>query len=621
MRKLRVFVVMAAVAVLGACSGGSDNTLVGGTGTGGSGGPPAAIGSLTLLTSSPQIPSDGSADATISALVRDSNNNVMPNVSVVFSADAGSLVVSQPATTDSNGVVTAALSTGGDPTNRPITVSATSGGINQSVTVDVAGTDLQINGPSSLPLGTDGNFTVVLTDAGGKGIANKQVEIASANGNGVSASPITTDALGHGSFTLSATAAGNETLTATALGIQATHAVSVSSDVFSFTTPAADTEIALGNNQTVTVNWQQSGAGVANRQVDFSTTRGTFSAATVMTDSSGNATVTLSANNAGPALVTATNADGTSIQLDVEFVATTPTSVELQANPFSVPTGGQSAITAVVRDANGNLVKNQTVNFVLNDVTGGSLSVAQAVTNSQGRAQTFYNASSTTSAVDGVTVDAAVQGFPSVTDSVSLTVAQRELYISLGTGNQIVKENSAQYKKTWVVQVTDAQGNGVKGVDLSISVLSDVYFEGAYPDPAPGAKAWDPPVIAGSCPDEDVNRNGVLDAGEDANNNGKIEAGNIATAVAEGTGGGTVTTDANGFALIDVLWPQNYSNWLEVTLEARTSVQGTASSASTTFVLPVLADDVSDVNVSPPGRYSPFGTDGDCATPPPPDGP
>jgi hypothetical protein len=368
----------------------------------------------------------------------------------------------------------------------------------------------------------------------------------------------------------------------------------------------------------VTVNWKKSGAAVASQQVDFSTTRGTLSQQQVTTDSSGNASVSITANNAGPAVITATNADGTSIQADVEFVATTPTSMDLQANPFSVPTNGQSAITAIVRDANGNLVKNQTVNFVLDDVTGGSLSVAQAVTDSQGRAQTFYNASSTTSAVNGVHVDATVQGTsPSVTGSVDLTVAQRQVFISLGTGNQIEEPNTAQYKKTWIAQVTDAQGNSVKGVQLSFSVLSDGYFEG-HREWSATDKKWDTIYTSGTtaCPDEDVNRNGVLDAGEDLNGSKKIEAGNIATAVAGGGTGGTVTTDENGFALIDLYWPQEYAGYVEVTLEARSPVQGSESDASTTFLLDGLASDFSDQGVPPPGVTSPFGN-ADCATPPP----
>ena len=619
MRKLTFLLITAATAALAACSGGGDDTLTGGGAPGPGGGAAPEVGTLTLLTSSPQIPSDGSSDATISALVRDDNNNVMENVTVVFSTDTGSLAVSQPPATDANGVVTAVLSTAGDPTNRTVTVTAMAGDVQSSLAVNVTGTELEINGPSSLPQGTTGNYTVLLTDAGGSGIANTQVTITSALGNGISASPISTDSLGRAAFTLTATTGGNETLTAEALGIQATHAVAISDDAFSFSSPEPATEIALGNSQTVTVSWEQDGGPVAGQPIDFSTTRGTvngLASDTVITDASGNASVTVTANNAGPAVVTATNGDGTSIQLPIEFVATTADAIDLQASPFTVPTGGQSAITAIVRDPNGNLVKNQTVSFVLTDVSGGSLTIPSAVTNSQGRAQTTYTASTTTSAVDGVRIDATVQG-TAVTDNVFLTVAQRSVFISLGTGNEISEPNTAQYSKEWIVQVTDSQGNGVAGVELTLSVLSEIYYDG-FRVLVPGA-GWDTNQT-GSCPDEDLNRNGVLDVGEDVNGNGQIEAGNKASIVAEG-GGGAITTDENGFALVELFWPQEYAHYLDVTLEARTSVQGTESVESTTFQLDGSADDFNDEDVAPPGINSPFGTDGSCATPPPPDGP
>ena len=118
MGKLKLILVSAAIALVAACSGGSDDTLVGNPSTGPGGQPAAQVGTLTLLTSSPSIPSDGGVPATISALVRDSNNNVMEDVSVVFSASSGSLVVTQPALTDASGVLTAELSAAGDPTNR-----------------------------------------------------------------------------------------------------------------------------------------------------------------------------------------------------------------------------------------------------------------------------------------------------------------------------------------------------------------------------------------------------------------------------------------------------------------------------------------------------------------------
>jgi hypothetical protein len=622
------FSLLAGVAIVLAACSGTDNTLVGDGSAGGNQQQTPDVATLTLLTSSTQIPSDGTANATITALVQDTNNNVMQDVGVVFTADSGSLVVSQPMTTDANGTVTATLSTAGDPTNRTITVTALAAGTVQStVAVDVLGTSVRIDGPNSLPLGDTGDYTVVLTDAGDNGIGNQTVTLASSNGNGLSQTDVMTNAAGEASFSLTADNGGDDTLSASALGVQVEKTVTVSPDAFAFVTPDPTgplTEVDLGNTLSVQVQWEINGAPVSGRPVTFSTTRGTVSSATVNTDASGVATVMVSSNDAGPAVITATNDDATSIQLNIEFVATTPSALELQAAPYTVPINDQSTITAVVRDANGNLVKNQIVSFVLNDVTGGSLSVAQATTNSQGRAQTVYNASGTTSSVDGVQIDATVQGFPAVTNSVNLTVAQREVFITIGTGNEIFEPNSAQYRKEWVVQVTDAQGNGVDGVDVTLSVLSERYWDGArsYDGNSwvtrPGIEA----LPAAGCVDEDINnRNGVLDPGEDLNNNGRIEAGNIALASAQVGGGSTVTTDANGFAIVDVYWPQEYAYWLEVTLEARTAVQGTESAESTTFLLDGAASDFQSDSTAPPGPSSPFGTDGDCATPPPPDGP
>ena len=339
------------------------------------------------------------------------------------------------------------------------------------------------------------------------------------------------------------------------------------------------------------------------------------------TNGSGDATVTVTASTAGPGVVTATNTDGTSIQLNIEFVAITPATLDLQASPFTIATNGQSALTATVRDAAGNFVKNQTVSFVLTDVTGGSLSVAQAVTNSQGQAKTFYNASNATSAANGVRIDATVQG-TAVTDFAQVTVAQRQVLVSFGTGNEIEEPNQAQYRTQWVIQVTDSQGNGVSGADVSLSILTRRYWEGTRVFSAGPPTFWGTPhVPAAGCPDEDVNHNGVLDAGEDLNGNGKIEAGNILTVVPDTGTASTATTDKNGFALFWVYYPQAYAYWLEVQLTAKLTVQGTEFSETTVFLPDGSTADFTSQTNTPPGVVSPFGSDQNCATPPPPDGP
>ncbi|WP_405229547.1 Ig-like domain-containing protein [Lentisalinibacter sediminis] len=599
---------------LGACSsGGTDNSFAGSGngGTGGGAGPDAPTpATVTVLTSSPQLPSAGGSEVTITALVRDADNRVMADQPVVFSSTSGILTVNE-VTTLENGTATASLGTAGDPTNRTITVTADVNGLTNSVDVNVAGTTITLQGPASLAQGDSATYSVVLADSNGDGIAGETVDVTSANGNTLASSSLVTDSQGQAQVQVTASAAGADTLSATALGITDEVTLTVSDDSFVITAPASGTQVPLNTPVTVTVNWTVGGAAQAGETIGFSTTRGTLSAASAPTDANGDASVDLQASNAGSAVITATNPDGTETTVQIQFVATTADSIEVQASPFSVAPSAQSSITAVVRDAAGNLVASKVVDFSLDDVTGGSLSAGSATTNTQGRATVSYTAGSTSSASDGVTITATVRDTPAVTGSVNLTVDQREVDITLGTGNEINEPNQAQYRQEWIVQITDVQGAGVAGVTVQMRVQSNAYFKGfwAYNDVA---SQWVQNVTAGPCVDEDVNRNGVLDFGEDNNNNGTIEAGNIATVAAQSTGGGTFTTDDNGFGIVDVFYPQGFARWVDVTLTAQATVQGTETTEARSFVLPIAASDVTDENTNPPGNPSPFGQSGNC---------
>jgi len=609
MRKLKLFFVTAIIALVGGCSGG-DNTLIVDPTTPGTSVPGAEIATLTLLTSDPAIVSDGSQTATITALVRDANNNVMDGVSIAFASDSGSLNVTQPAVTDANGKATAALTPGGDLTNRTITVTATTtattGTLTTTVPVAVTGTLVVVSGASSLPVGQSSNYLVVMTDSAGAPISGASVTITSALGNTVNASPVITDLTGQGSFSLSADNAGVDTLGASALGANAAPvSVTMSADAFSFSAPAPSPvpEIPLNTNQSVTVNWQSGGTPVDGLPVNFSSTRGT-PVPNSINAVTGNATVNISASNAGPAVITATNTDGTTTQLEVEFVATVPATLELQAGPLNIGVTEQSTVTATVRDPAGNFVKNQIIDFSLTDITGGTLSVGQAITNSAGQAQTFYTASTVTSAVGGVRIDATVQG-TAVTDSVLLTVAQRAQFLSIGTGNSISEiNNDSQYQVIYAIQVTDALGVGIVGETVQVSVLSDFYIKGFREFPM-GASAWSTNDTV-TCADEDVNRNGILDAGEDFNSSGQLEANNIATVSA--SAGGSLVSDQNGFVFVDVTYPQEYAYYVQVTLQATVAeVGGTEFAEAATFLLAGAASDFNSQNNSPPGPTSPFG--------------
>lgn len=641
MRNFKWLAVLAALA-LSACGGGGSDCSTsfanscGATNTG------PTVASILLVTDTPSIPSDNSANAHLTAYVSDANNNFIQGAVVQFQADKNGGVGVTQGTTDANGVATATLSTLSDKSNRTITVTATSGKITGTVTVDVTGTTIGISGSKSLTAGQSADYVVTVADSSSTGIPGVTVTVTAPSVVTVNKTSIITDSQGHATFTATGAAGGPGTISVDALGLPpATIDLSVNGDALTFTSPAALTRIALNTTKAFTAHWVQNGAPVVNQKLNFSTTRGCInpaattcvgqpSTASVNTDASGNATVNLLSDDAGGATVTASTAGGTTVGIDAQFIATIADSIAVQPSLFTIATGNTSDITAVVRDKNNNLVTGATVVFTLTDTTGGTLSVASAVTDIQGRSSTTYTASTVASAANGVVITAKVtsttNGGKTVTASVALTVAGANLFISIGTGNTIIANAAGtQYQKDYIVQVTDSSGAGVKGAQLSMSVLSQYYYKGyrtwtgtiwadCYTVPTDictgGGSPTFFPTHSQGCHDEDLNRNGILDLGppsEDNNHDGMIEAGNIALVSPS-----TVTADDNGFANVSVFYPEEYAYWLEVTLQAQASVQGTAFSAQSTFMLPGKSDDFSDQKKSPPGPVSPFGQSNTC---------
>lgn len=591
---------------------------------------------VTVLASSPQMPSNGSNAVTVTAIVRNANNQLMPNVAVNFIASSGGITPVQTTagaaasvvagTTDANGTAAASLTPAGDPTNRVIAVTASAGAASGTVNVAVVGTTLTITGQSSLVLGSSSTYTVALTDSGSNGIGNTAVTVSSASGNTVTPANLVTDSTGHATFQLTATKGGSDTITATALGMSATQAVVVSTQSFSFTSPAPNTTVPLSSSPTLTLVWTNGGVPVANQPVTFAITRGTVTP-TATTDGTGTATVTVSSTTAGPAVVTAT-ASGVTAELPIEFIATVPASLDLQASPTTVPTQGQSTISAIVRDASDNLVQGQTVDFTLTDTTGGTLSVGSAVTDVQGIAQTVYTASSTASAANGVQIAAAVEGAPTVDNTVDLTVGGQTMFLSLGTGNTI-SENSdkTQFILPYVVQALDSGGNAVSGVQITLTVhslppadpspggapdytaSSSVYAAYGKGTWTKGTSSW-VQTVAAYCLNEDVNGTGIYEASEDLNGNGRLDPGDVAA-----VSPGTVTTDSTGTANVNITYPEDHAAWVQVRLTATATVAGTQTSTTSTFWLPMLASYVTNLTVDPPGVVSPYGISPSCANP------
>ncbi len=596
--------------------------------------------SLDLLASSQALNSSGTPTVTLTAIVKDSSNRALADQTVSFSATSGTLVVNST-TTDASGQATATLSTGGNKASRDITVTASCGPVSNTNTVSVTGTTIDVSGQDSVGYGSMPTYTITLKDSAGVGIASQTVTITSKY-NTLSTPSITTNTSGQGTVKLTAsdTLGRVDTLTATALGVTGQKAVTVNSAAqnLAFTTPAANAEIPISTLTPVSVKYSISGVAQSGQTVVFTTDRGTLDNTSVITNGSGIATVNLSSTTVGITTITA-SVGGVSASLNVEFIATTPASMTLQADPSGISTNigtsttQQSTLTATVRDAQNNLVKNQKINFTLiTDPSGGYLSPATATTDSAGRATVLYIAGSADSGTNGVNIQASIQG-TAITQTTTLTVGGIAIFISIGTGPKITQLDDQTYKKNYDVLVTDAGGHAVSNATVTAILTPVAYLKGYWADdPADSKYIWTPTltsthntslysdsVLSGFnyCLNEDMQYwndpthtayllNGGLDSGEDYNGNGKLDPGTIAAVSPS-----TVTTDVNGSGTFGIIYTKNYATWVFVRLDVTVDAGGTEGKASTTFLLGYNITDYA--YPAPKQPDSPFGYSTTCA--------
>ncbi|ALO34121.1 hypothetical protein CMT41_04790 [Colwellia sp. MT41] len=620
--------------------------------------------SISLFASSQQLASSGAQSIELFAIAKDENNNLLEGVTIQFSPDSGELGNILDESGDSSnktgpdGKVTKKLSTQIDPSNRVIIVTVTSGDITDSLAIEVVGTTLTLTGSASLALNDEASFIVNVLDSDGNGVAQTVVAVSASNVDGITIpSSVTTDSEGQATVKVTGTTGGTNTIIVTALGTSASQDVSVQADSFLFTsfsngvntvnpanTPIVP-DVSLIQTASLTLTWQRDGAPVANgTDVTFTTTRGVFTdiSGTPITGDAktetidGKVTVYLKSTDAGQAIITfvgSDTVDGNAIeltnQLEFEFFADTAATINAQASPNSIgPDEQKSTISVVVKDADGNRVKNKRIQFVLEDISGGSIFPATAVTNSSGSASTIYTSNST-SAKDAVAITASVEDNSDIKDTVTLTVSDRELFISLGTGNQVEELGTTDYVKEYSIFVIDAESNAVENVELTVSAIPQSYYKGFWMPTydgddfvvwaTAGAGSQSKPTIllaTTKCGNEDANFNGILDgvgtdASEDFNKDGQLTPKNIVSV------SGSFITDTDGRSVIRIIYPQSYAHWLDVKLVVSGKVTGSESATQTIFTLPVLAAHVTNEKISPPhqglGHRGPFGLSNVCS--------
>lgn len=585
--------------------GGSAGTQPGATA------PTSTAASVEVLTSAGSVASAGD-QIVITAYVKSAANVSLAGQEVKFTASSGVITVDS-SLSNASGAVTARLSAGANKAQRDITVTVTSGSASGQIVIPVSGTRLAIAGSPALQAGGSATqYTIRAIDSVGNAIPGSVIKVASALGNAVSPAEITTDSSGSGVVLYTPNNAGTDKLTATGLGTNASIDVAVNATDFSILSPGANTQVPVQQDQTVSVRYRVSGAGIEGRTVTFSTTRGQVSSAAVATNASGEAAITVRSATAGPAVVTAQIAGAGQVNLPLQFVAVTPAVIVLQANPAAVGPNrsgstNQATVEALVRDAAGNAVANRQVNFTtLQDVSNGTLSPGVATTDSNGRAQVQFIPGANTTPAGGVVIQAQVAS-TSIVATAALTVNAQALFISIGFGNEMGNLDQTTYEKEFTVYVTDANGVAVGGQSISLAAIPTFYGKGYMVKSADGK--WGR-VLTATCANEDLNRDGFLDAGDnDENRDGVLWPGNV-VAVAPGA----VTTDANGRAAFRLRYGEQYALWIELDIVARGSVGGTESRKSIPFVLPILASDAQG-DITPAGAISPFGQAGTCTDP------
>lgn len=628
-------------------------SLIAGCGSGGLTDPAPTPGgssvpaSIDLLVSSPQLNSDDASPVTLTALVKDSQNRAMADQKVYFTASSGILknlstgtgeseITDGSAITDAGGMATAQLSTSGNPTCRIINLTATVSGKSATNAVAVTGTNISIDPPTfSLPFNDPAGkqITVSLRDSAGTAILGKTVSIVSTSGNSsfIPSGPYTTDNCGQVQVTVTnATDTVKDTITATAIGISSKAILTINMAKLTVWVTAADTQIPINTEQAFTVTYTESDTAVSGERIYFTTTRGAITPSSCATDAAGTATVSVSSENSGPAVLTAytMGTTPTSTQVSIIFVAKTATKMDFSAFPAIVNTNAagrdseKSLIKVVLRDDQDNLVMGKAVDFrIIQDASAGWLSKASAVTDMYGMATTNYVAGGAPSGLNNVIIRATVQDAPDVSRTTTLTVGDQDLFISLATGPEIGDGDAPNtYKKNYVALVTDVAGRPKEGAVVTATVTPRYYRKGYY-DSSNG-KSWeqvntlttslatDPIDLA--CWNEDgitQNRlydyNGVLDIGEDQNANSRLDPGNVASVTA-------TVTDSSGHSTLSISYARDYAYWVNVKLEVRASLFGSTTSAVQYFTLPGAATDYSSLDQSPPGNPSPFGSNSTC---------
>ncbi|MDP9045397.1 MAG: hypothetical protein M3O01_11405 [Pseudomonadota bacterium] len=451
-------------ALLASCGGGGGSAGTSPLGTGGTTGTgtttTATTADLLLTVSAAQLPNTGSGSVTVTATAVDASRNTLTNVPVALSVDGTGVLSSvSSANTGANGTVTASLGTGSDPSNRVLTVTAVSGAITKTATVQVVGTTVSaVLVPAVVAPGAAGQVQYRVADQAGNKMEGQAVQVVATGLNPTQASG-TTDATG--------------------------------AFVFSYTAPAT-----VGSFSVLTTV-----AGVTNQQTVTVQPASTVPAASIA--------ILAASVSANPSVVAVNAAGSTSNQSEIRalFLGANNTPIPNVRAHFDLD-GDVNSIGGTFTTGSGTLYSDANGVVTTSYVPGSRSSPTDGVT-----VRVCYGSSDTDPNLVNCTTSV----------KTTLTVTSEPLGVTIGTNGVIIVNTLTYVKQFVIsvsdaAGVAKADVNLVASIDLPFYRKGFYAVTGKSWTKQGALSSGD----AAICANEDTNRNGVLEAGEDVNNDGQL---------------------------------------------------------------------------------------------------
>ncbi|PLX95943.1 MAG: hypothetical protein C0621_02950, partial [Desulfuromonas sp.] len=418
---------------------------------------PGAPSVVTLTAAPSLIRPTGSSTA--ETLVKDANGNVVSDTLVSFvttNNTSGASLDSSYATTDASGFARVTYTAGNG--NGTDTITATAGSASDTATVQADSTATVVGSltlaSSAAVLPADGSSTITLQatvlDDSSLAAPGMTVTFAVDSGTGTLLSlTANTNSSGVAQVVYRASSAvETAVLSATISGFTKKVVISQIDPVSTLLLTVDDLELVADGAATTTLTVtaaDRDGSPVSGVTVNFSTNRGSLSAPSAVTVLTGQASVTLTADDVlGTALITASYGSLMDSEA-VTFTVGDPALIDVTASPDTLALGASTSLSVTVRDAQYNPIPEANIYFGFTaggNNSSGTYDKVNATTDAQGRVSNSYTAGGT-AGTDTLTIETDNGLSQNVTITVDPTTAMVAALTFAVSDSEIVADGTA----------------------------------------------------------------------------------------------------------------------------------------------------------------------------------